>query len=245
MLLINEYGMIPLHVIASEGRVDAISVLVELGANLHTPSHNGVTHVYMAAQEGHVNAIRALVEFGANMNTPDTDSYTPVYVAAYMGHVDTIRVLVELGANPNTPDNYGDTPVHASAYKSQVDAIRALVELRANIDIISNDVASPLSSAARRGHKHASTFSVNIGADVKKCLQALKPEQNDHIREMMSQFFDSMGLQVNVDIGFDEKCSLFSLTKLMSSASSDNILMTMMHTQRLLETTNHWYQLAT
>jgi hypothetical protein len=128
------------------------------------------------------------------------------------------------------------TPMHEAAFQGHLDTVKVLVELRADINVQNDRGYSPLSVALRNGNINISTFLVNIGADVKICLQSwgLK-EEVSHIREMLSQFCESVGLPKNGNDDdyeeSDEKCSLFSLTKLMSSASPDD------DTRALFETT--------
>jgi ankyrin repeat protein len=85
------------------------------------------------------------------------------------------------------------------AYKGRLDAIRTLVELGADFNVLSNSEDSPLSIALQQGQIVVSIFLVNIETYVKKCLQDLKPEEVEHIRDILSQFCDSVGLRNNND----------------------------------------------
>jgi hypothetical protein len=173
--------------------------------------------VFVAAQEGHVGVIRELAEHGADLNTSNNNGATPVYVAAQNGHVGVIRELAEHGADLKTPRSDGSTPVFVAAQEGHVVVIRALAKHGVDIDSLYNLVNSPLRTAIVRDHREASTFLVNIGADVKQCLQYSDP-RFDHIREMLTQFGVIVGLQnknINNNDGDNAKCALFSLTKLM------------------------------
>jgi ankyrin repeat protein len=59
--------------------VDVIKVLVDLGADVTTPTNEGATPVYIAAQKGHLDVIKVLVNLGANVCTPKNNGCTPVY----------------------------------------------------------------------------------------------------------------------------------------------------------------------
>jgi uncharacterized protein YnzC (UPF0291/DUF896 family) len=198
-------GMTPVYRAALKGHVDVIRALVEHGADVNTPDKDGRTHVFVAAWNSHVDVIRALAEHGADVNTPDKAGYTPVHGAALKGHVDVIRVLAEHGADVNTPDEGGRTPVFAAAFRGHMVVIKELVAVGVDIDLVSNEGKSPLMIAVRSGYRDASVCLVKSGADVKQCLDELEPATTEHIRDMMTQ----LDLRVS--------CSLFSLTKLLSS----------------------------
>ena len=52
--------------IASQnGHVDAIRVLVELGADVNTPDNNGSTPMHIAVRKGHQDVVNLLNEYGA------------------------------------------------------------------------------------------------------------------------------------------------------------------------------------
>jgi hypothetical protein len=63
--------------------------------------------------------------------------------------------------------------------------------------------------AVRNGKRDASVCLVKTGADVKQCLDELEPATTEHIRDMMTQ--------LDRRVGSPSSCSLFSLTKLLSS----------------------------
>jgi hypothetical protein len=78
------------------GRVEAIRVFCELGADANTRDKDGHTPVSAAAEKGHVVAIRALCELGADINTRSKIGNTPVRAAAQNDQVDAIRICCEL-----------------------------------------------------------------------------------------------------------------------------------------------------
>jgi ankyrin repeat protein len=202
-------GVTPVCIAVMKGRVDVIRALAEHGADVNTPDEDGWTPVYRAADEGHVDVIRALVEHGADVNTPDKEGWTPVCAAALNDHVDVIRALVEHGADVNTPNQDGWTPAYGAAIEGHVDVIKELIKLRADIDLANSEGKSPLMMAVRIRHRDAAVCLVKSGADVKQCLDELEPANTEHIRDMMTQ--------LDLRVGSPSSCSLFSLTKLLSS----------------------------
>jgi ankyrin repeat protein len=95
---------------AKAGRVEAIELLVELGARVDADPYRG-TPLAWAAANGRVAAIRRLVERGADPNGRGTfggpshgEGVTPLHLAAQSGRRDTVEALLELGADPTILD---------------------------------------------------------------------------------------------------------------------------------------------
>jgi ankyrin repeat protein len=88
------------------GRVDAIRLLAELGADVNADPYRG-TALTWAAVNGHVEAVRALVALGADPNRRGTfggpthgEGVPAIHLAAQDGRRDTVAALLELGADP-------------------------------------------------------------------------------------------------------------------------------------------------
>jgi ankyrin repeat protein len=219
----NRNNATPVYIAALEGHADIICALAEHGADINIAENCGTTPVFMAAQEGYVAVLRALAEHGADINTAENSGATPVFIAAQQGHVDFIRALAEHGADINTAMNNGATPVLIASHNGHEGVIRALAELRADIDVVSSNGSSPLLVAVQTGHRSASVLLVNIGADVRQCMLALALRYDiEHICEMVGSFCAGAGLSTCAASDYDDATlCMFSLTKLLSSASLD------------------------
>jgi ankyrin repeat protein len=91
---------------AKADRVEAVRLLVELGARLDADPYRG-TPLAWAAVNGRVDSIRALVELGADANQRGTfggpshgQGVTAIHLAAQAGRRDAVVTLLELGADP-------------------------------------------------------------------------------------------------------------------------------------------------
>jgi len=152
---LGELRQTALHEAAFYGRVEAIRVLVELGADFEALSAAGWTPLHAAAASGQVEAIQALVELGVNKEATDLMGLTPLHAAASMGHVEAIQALAQLGVNIEAKSAYGGTPLHLAAAKGHVEAIKTLAQLGAELEPKTVDGETPLQLTIDRGHPQA------------------------------------------------------------------------------------------
>ena len=102
---------------AKADRVEAIGLLVELGARVEADPYRG-TPLAWAAANGRVAAIRRLVELGADPNQRGTfggpdhgQDVTALHLAAQSGKRAAVETLLELGGDPTLQDGlYGGDP---------------------------------------------------------------------------------------------------------------------------------------
>jgi ankyrin repeat protein len=99
---------------AKSGRVEAVRLLVELGARVDADPYRG-TPLIWAAVNGRVETVRALVELGADPNQRGTfggpthgEGVTALHPAAQSGQHDAVETLLELGADPTVRDSLHD-----------------------------------------------------------------------------------------------------------------------------------------
>jgi ankyrin repeat protein len=91
---------------ARSDRVEAIRLLVELGADVDADPYRG-TALTWAAVNGRVDSVRALVELGADPNRRGTfggpshgEGVTAIHLAAQAGEREAVVALLALGADP-------------------------------------------------------------------------------------------------------------------------------------------------
>jgi ankyrin repeat protein len=101
---------------AKSDRVDALRLLVELGARPDADPYRG-TALTWAAANGRVEAIRVLIELGADANARGTfggpqhgEGVVALHLAAQSGQLDAARALLEAGADPTIRDALYDSP---------------------------------------------------------------------------------------------------------------------------------------
>ena len=99
---------------AKADRVEALPLLVELGARVDADPYRGTPLVWAAAN-GRVASIRKLFELGADVNQrgsfggPDHgEGVTALHLAAQGGRREAVEALLELGADPTIRDALHD-----------------------------------------------------------------------------------------------------------------------------------------
>jgi ankyrin repeat protein len=96
---------------AKAGRVEALPLLVELGARVDADPYRG-TPLTWAAFKGRIDSLRRLVELGADPNRQATfggpthgEGVAAIHLAAQCGNREAVATLVELGADPDIRDH--------------------------------------------------------------------------------------------------------------------------------------------
>jgi ankyrin repeat protein len=118
---------------AKSDRVEALSVLVELGAQVDADPYRG-TALAWAAASGRVDAVRRLIQLGADSNRRGTfggpthgEGVTALHLAAHNGDADVVRALLEAGADPAIRDALYDGPASGWAEHGGHEDIAALL----------------------------------------------------------------------------------------------------------------------
>jgi ankyrin repeat protein len=118
---------------AKADRVEAIELLVSLGARVDADPYRG-TPLTWAAANGRVAAIRKLVELGADSNQRGTfggpdhgEGVTALHLAAQGGRREAVETLLELGADLTLRDKlHGGDPAGWAEFSCQIELVALL-----------------------------------------------------------------------------------------------------------------------
>eukprot|EP00057_Strongylocentrotus_purpuratus_P025563 XP_011680037.1 PREDICTED: ankyrin repeat domain-containing protein 50-like [Strongylocentrotus purpuratus] len=158
----------PLQAAASNGRLDAVQVLIGQGADINRANNNGKTPLYAASFNGQLDIVKFLIGQGADINREDKDGWTPVYAASFNGHLDVVKFLIDQGADINREDKDGWTPLYAASFNGHLDVVKFLFVEGANLNRGSNDGSTPLLAASFDGHLDVVQFLIGQGADLNR-----------------------------------------------------------------------------
>jgi ankyrin repeat protein len=142
---VDDGGRTPLFDASTCGQVEAVAVLLSLGASAQRSDADGVGPIHMAAQRGHGEVIRKLVATGASVAAPTrVDGSTPLHLACGQGHEAAVRVLVgAAGADLEARDESGETPFIWAAREGHVCVVQTL-------GVLGVDVTAPRLTARHR-----------------------------------------------------------------------------------------------
>jgi ankyrin repeat protein len=111
-------GLTPLLYATRDGRLEAVKILVQAGADIEHTDPNGITPLIMAISNNHPDVAQFLIDKGAKINVSDWYGRTPLWTAVEVRNMDfdngsfengvdraplldLIQVLLEKGADPN------------------------------------------------------------------------------------------------------------------------------------------------
>ena len=164
-------GLTPLTLAAAFGTREAVSALVEAGADVKAQSRaSGLTALHVAWRDESV--IRLLLDRGADVNAKTLLGATPLLVASSANGTEAVvSLLLEKGADPNAAEARGVTPLIAAAGVGNTAAAKLLLEHGANANAYASGAgqktATPLMGAAHNGD-----------VELTRLLLARKPDVN-------------------------------------------------------------------
>jgi ankyrin repeat protein len=126
-------GETPMHVAASAGHANILSLFIEHGADLNGLDSFGDTPLCRASSYGKLEAGQLLLDRGADIDAQSGDSTLTRAIVG--GHVEFARMLLERGALIDARDSAGHTTLHIAAITNQVGGARLLLERGANVNV--------------------------------------------------------------------------------------------------------------
>ncbi|XP_064365833.1 ankyrin repeat and SOCS box protein 3 isoform X3 [Dromaius novaehollandiae] len=159
-------GMCALHLSASHGCVESVSILLEAGADPNEVTTEATTPLFLAVENGHSGIVKLLLQYGANINGHHFWSgWNSLHQASFQGYTEIIKILLEKGANKECEDDFGITPLFVAAQYGKLESLRMLASYGANINCQAKDKATPLLIAAQEGHAKCVELLLSEGAD--------------------------------------------------------------------------------
>jgi len=178
----GQKGLVLLSEAAFSGYVDAITTLIERGANVKARDEFAGTVLHYAAQAGHADVVKLVMDAGADVNARDSLGRIPLHEAAWFASKASVAMLVEHGAEINAEDAEGDTPLKLAKLFNQdhPDVVRYLEERGAicdpsfirridqatNIDVKNEEGQTLLHEAASEGYYNAVKKLLQKGSNV-------------------------------------------------------------------------------
>ncbi len=141
--------------ILKQKNINAVEILIALGADIHAPDEKGATPLMAAASLNRVDVVKALIAHGVDVNVSNNAGKTALHMATQVGNTDVIDLLVANKANVQAADKDGKTPLHIAAQYAQTDALKQLI--KAGADLFARDTGglTPLGVVKGNAAKNA------------------------------------------------------------------------------------------
>jgi len=105
----GRFGETPLHFLATEGFVEAVRFLGQLGADANLANESGHTPLMDAAIVGGDQMAEVLLALGANPNATSTSFDNVLHAAARSGNQRLVGLLLDAGANARYRTDLNET----------------------------------------------------------------------------------------------------------------------------------------
>jgi ankyrin repeat protein len=88
-----------LEIAASEGHEEAVTLLLDRGADVNLGNSDGETALINAVSQGHTDIRQLLLERGANINATNYSGCTAFHNACFRGNLDCVAALMRAGCD--------------------------------------------------------------------------------------------------------------------------------------------------
>jgi hypothetical protein len=129
------YEVTPLHVAASAGHSNILSLLIEHGADVNGRGIFGDTPLHRASEKARLEAGQLLLNRGADIDVQNDLNNTALLYAADTGHIEFARMLLERGAMIDARGHFGRTPLHFAVITGRIEVVRILLERGADAHV--------------------------------------------------------------------------------------------------------------
>jgi ankyrin repeat protein len=146
--------------------VDVARMLVERGAKVAAQSSLGWTPLHLVSRRGLVEVARLFLDHGADVKAREEDGSTPLHLASLKGHAELVSMFLDRGADESVRDKDGSTSLHLASRCGRVEVTRVLLARGADVDAQEENGLTPLHLASLRGHADVACMLVERSANV-------------------------------------------------------------------------------
>jgi hypothetical protein len=154
----------PLHVASWRGHLDAVTLLIDHGADANIVDTKGCMPLCRAYRGRHLDVMQLLLERGAGIDMWCRAGLA-IHLASRQARADVIPLLLQHHADVNATGAKNYTPLHQASRTGQPDVAQILLENGADINAVS-DHGTPLYLASSDGRLEIVRLLLERGADV-------------------------------------------------------------------------------
>jgi ankyrin repeat protein len=164
---VSAHGETALLFAALQGDVEAVSALLDNGADVNVRHEDGWSGLLLAAANGHSLVVQALLDKGAKVEAKENlMGQTALIWAVKGGHTAVVKALLKAGANVNARDKFGGTALTRGASNGQTAIVKTLIEAGADINTREYDGDTALIEATTESHLEIIKALLKTGANV-------------------------------------------------------------------------------
>ena len=181
------------------GNVDAIKLLLSVGANPNINNDDGQTWIHHTViGNWSREVLPVVIAHGGDVNAATKDNITALMLASRTGNVDAIDALLAAGADPDITDVDGYTCFHDAVDAGcNKETLTAIMNHAANIHAANKKGVTPLMAAVCKGNVDAIKVLLSAGADRKDCDTCLHSAIRSRCSKEILQTLISHGADVN------------------------------------------------
>lgn len=128
-----------LHLAATQGNLNSISVLIKKGKDVNRSTPKGFTPLHAATIGGREEAIKLLLDNGALIDPREKEeNRTPLHIATQNGNKRIVELLISRGADINAHAIDNITPLHMAVIISNEEIVELLLKNGADTTILAN-----------------------------------------------------------------------------------------------------------
>ncbi|XP_076179940.1 uncharacterized protein LOC143153061 isoform X6 [Ptiloglossa arizonensis] len=168
----DKKGQTPIHCACTEEHLEAVEILIGLGANVDAQDNEGNTPLHVATRTRHTAIAQLLLKTGANTELTDQMGFTPLHVAASQGCKGILDSMIQHGAALNKQCKYGNTPLHLACQTNEVETVEILINKGVDLNCLNSRLQSPIHIAAEMGHTDICELLLAAGANIEQREQS-------------------------------------------------------------------------
>ncbi|XP_017788869.1 PREDICTED: ankyrin repeat and death domain-containing protein 1A-like [Habropoda laboriosa] len=165
-------GQTPMHCACAEEHLEAVEVLIELGANVDAQDNEGNTPLHVATRTRHTAIAQLLLKATTNIELTDEMGFTPLHVAASQGCKGILDSMIQHGAALNKQCKYGNTPLHLACQNNEIETVEILINKGVDLNCLNSRLESPIHIAAEMGHTDICELLLAAGANIEQREQS-------------------------------------------------------------------------
>ncbi len=159
-------GRTPLYWAARRGDVQAVSLLLEGGADKNSKNNCGAGILTAGIMSSNTQCIRKLLESKCDIDYRQKDGYTPLHhCCRYNVNVTIIKTFLDRGADANAQTVLGHTPLMIAAFNMLTTIAQLLIDSNIDLDVQCKDGCCALHFAVMSGDHNLVRHLLDKGAN--------------------------------------------------------------------------------